>query len=82
MDGTEAPARPAPERRSRPDRRGVRAAGREVRAAPAGGPGAQAASGSRYCFQVAGIVGDPDDDALLDVPEVASDEMPDSDVEE
>ena len=28
------------------------------------------------------IVGDPDDESLLDVPEVTSDEMPDSDVEE
>ena len=28
------------------------------------------------------IVGDPDEEELLDVPEVESDEMPDSDVEE
>jgi DNA gyrase subunit A len=28
------------------------------------------------------MIGDPDDDALLDVPEVSADEMPDSDLEE
>ena len=28
------------------------------------------------------IVGDPDQDALLDVPEVEADEMPDSDIED
>jgi hypothetical protein len=28
------------------------------------------------------IIGDPDEEGLLDVPEVESDEMPDSDVEE
>jgi hypothetical protein len=28
------------------------------------------------------IVGDPDEDALLDVPEVEADEMPDSDIED
>ena len=43
------------------------------------------ASGSADETGLAGdgvMIGDPDEDALLDIPEVAGDEMPDSDVEE